>query len=112
SGAMKSPALLGSSRCRIAGDPPFGFGEVEPANSGDLARGIDIGNGGLLVLIYLHSVYADMAAEEGRQFRIGNEPKAAREIVARLFPAFSPAAQSHAAGLCCHRPTAGKIADP
>jgi len=69
----------------VACDLAFDDGFVEAAYAGGFAGGVDVGDGGLLSFIYGDDTAGEIAAEQRRQFEIGDEEETAGEIVAGDF---------------------------
>ncbi len=83
--------------CRgVAGNFTFDERELEAADSGGLAGAVCAVHRGLLIVIHVNKTVAEAAAAHARQLDVGNQMKAAREIVAFDFAGVALARNTHA----------------
>src|SRR5580693_5618983 len=82
--------------CRgVTGDFAFDERQLEAANSGGLAGTEYSGDRGSLILVNCNNVFAEAAAAHARELDVGDEMKAAGEIVACDFADLSPSRNAY-----------------
>src|SRR5580704_9518990 len=79
----------------VTRDFAFDEREFKATDSGGLSSAEYSSDGGLLILVHLNKVFAQVAAAHARQFDVGNEMKAASEIVTFDFAGLPLARNAH-----------------